>query len=228
MPYDSACAGLLEEDIENELLTLQHDPHLKELFNVCGLRGLWTAVQQRSYPDLWSKAAIFVLGSPTNCRSDTGVIIASRMLSNGKSKVDASTSGDLRLRLSCLKPNLADLLPTTPFSGAWDTMTRSERETVPTFLYDYLRENSAALELLNTYITNPFSHPSSTTTTTVESQPTVVQCKSEGNDRITTMYVIPPHSVSTILVPMSAASTLASQKPQHSCGLICSCKPLDL
>ncbi len=133
-------------------MTLHFDAELKTILDERGLQRFWMAVQQRPYPNLWAKAAAFILAFPIYWRSDSAILTASRMVSDAWNRLPKAY-GDLRLRLSTLKPNIADLLAREEMNAA-AAAAQGDRAIInaaPISLQDFLKKNPHARELLKVH-----------------------------------------------------------------------------
>lgn len=96
--------------IEKELIDLRNDFELKPTFKQHAYQEFWlqSTISQK-FPALWGKAKHFFIAFPTSYLVERGFSVVSQILSKSRNRLDIVERGDLRLRLTAMKPNIEEL-----------------------------------------------------------------------------------------------------------------------
>lgn len=96
--------------IEKELIDLRNDFELKPTFKRHACQEFWlqSTISQK-LPALWGKAKHFFIAFPTSYLVERGFSVVSQILRKSRNRLDIVERGDLRLRLTAMKPNTEEL-----------------------------------------------------------------------------------------------------------------------
>ncbi|XP_029654093.1 protein FAM200A-like [Octopus sinensis] len=99
------------DDVESccqlELIVLKNDWELKPTFKRKSYQDFWLqAVIPEKYPVLWEKAKLFFIAFPTSYLVERSFNVLSQLVAKSRNRLDVAKRGDLRLRLTNIKPNV--------------------------------------------------------------------------------------------------------------------------
>ncbi|XP_010775064.1 zinc finger BED domain-containing protein 5-like, partial [Notothenia coriiceps] len=97
-----------EPAIQEHLIDIQSDDEAQAIFRTSGWGNMWVKYSQR-YPALWEKARLLLLAFPTTYLVEQGFSQVLHMQSKYRNRLNLTTSGALRLKLSSLQPAVKKL-----------------------------------------------------------------------------------------------------------------------
>ncbi|KAF2367302.1 hypothetical protein FHG87_001946 [Trinorchestia longiramus] len=110
-PFDKKTGNKSNEsDLEDELVEMCVDLEAKALFERKTLTEYWTHVSiATKYPKLKARAEASLLAFPTSYMVEAGVSHVKAILTKQRNRLNLENRGDLRLKLTNLKPNINSL-----------------------------------------------------------------------------------------------------------------------
>ena len=105
-------ASLFDVDVslQDELAEMQNDAEASNIFKHIGLNMWFHQTLQHRYPTCCSKATRRLLPFPTSYLVESGFSVVNDLLTKKRNKLDVTKRGDLRLRLTHLKPDIKALV----------------------------------------------------------------------------------------------------------------------
>ena len=97
----------VDTPLQESFIELQNDEESKLCFQLKGYRDFWIHQRQR-YPSLWPEVKLLILAFPTSYLVEKGFSAITQIISKQRHRLNLQ-SGDLRLRLTCISPNVAAL-----------------------------------------------------------------------------------------------------------------------
>ncbi|CAI9716139.1 Hypothetical predicted protein [Octopus vulgaris] len=98
------------DDVQEELIELQNDNDAIIRYRCNGKEGLWYYQSiLNSYPSLWKHLKLLLLAFPTLYLVESGFYHVGTLLSHKRIVLDVTQRGNLRLKLTSLKPNVSAL-----------------------------------------------------------------------------------------------------------------------
>lgn len=94
--------------LQEHLIDVKHDDEAKELFQKYGYENFWVKVR-RTYPVLWQEAKLLLLAFPSTYLVETGFSTVQEILTKARNKLQICETGDLRLRLTKMQPDVEKL-----------------------------------------------------------------------------------------------------------------------
>ncbi|CAI9719909.1 Hypothetical predicted protein [Octopus vulgaris] len=99
-----------ENDVQEELIELQNDNDTTMQYHHNGKERLWYHQSiLNSYPNLWKHLKLLLLAFPTSYLIESYLNHVATLLSHKRIGLDVTQRGDLRLKLTSLKPNQSAL-----------------------------------------------------------------------------------------------------------------------
>lgn len=92
-----------EPAIQEHLIDIQSDDEAQAVFRTSGWGNMWVKYAQR-YPALWEKARLLLLAFPTTYLVEQGFSQVLHMQSKYRNRLNLTSSGALRLKLTSLQP----------------------------------------------------------------------------------------------------------------------------
>ena len=96
--------------LRENLLTCGNDFELEPFLNGTLTKKFGCSpLLQKKYPALWGRAKLFFIAFPTSYLIERGFSVVSQILNESRNRLDIVQRGDLRLRLTAIKPNIEEL-----------------------------------------------------------------------------------------------------------------------
>ena len=94
--------------LQEHSIDVKHYDEAKELFQKHGYENFWVKVR-RTYPMLWQEAKLLLLAFPSTYLVETGLSTVQDILTKPRNKLRICETGDLRLRLTKIQPDVEKL-----------------------------------------------------------------------------------------------------------------------
>lgn len=107
LPFDTEPSSV-DMDLQEELIDLKSDADAKALLSLRGYQTMWITMR-RKYPMLWKRVELLFLAFPTTWLVEAGFSAVTNLLTKKRNRLDICNSGDLRLYLTKLSPDIPRL-----------------------------------------------------------------------------------------------------------------------
>ena len=98
-------------ELQEELSDMHNDCVKKVRFKMMGYERFWQGMSVRNkFPNMWKVAKLLTLAFPTSYLVERGFSAVIQLLTKQRNKLDIPKSGDLRLLLTEMRPNVKNLL----------------------------------------------------------------------------------------------------------------------
>uniref|UniRef100_A0A8D8RDQ0 Protein FAM200A n=1 Tax=Cacopsylla melanoneura TaxID=428564 RepID=A0A8D8RDQ0_9HEMI len=96
------------ESIQESIIDIKYDAEKEAVYNSSGYEKFWPKVKD-TCPDLWNRAKLLLLASPTTYLVEKGFSAVTYLKSKSRNKLDIIQKGDLRLFLTNIIPDIKHL-----------------------------------------------------------------------------------------------------------------------